>query len=271
MLLSFLVSGAVAVVPGLCQIPGIKLIDMLKICGGHHQVETEVDGKDTGTKKLEVGKGRPGKPKSPKTKKTSKTTWKPMMGQKKTNKKQRFNFFNLNFKRRTTPRPWEYKGPTKRPMPSSSTGREKRGAEKGQKYKKAVNRLAKRVKRIETSLDRKIWTEMSLTRKVERLERKMQAMERKGREVDAKLDHLMGEIGSGSEDVDFRSQTSLEESTSDPTSEVGSGYQDWIYAPQTWSPTWSPREGFWSEPDPDSADTKMSARNRNTIGDALEK
>ena len=139
----------------------------------------------------------------------------------------------------------------------------KRGAEKGQKYKKAVNRLAKRVKSIETSLDRKIWTEMSLTRKVERLERKMHAMERNGREVDAKLDHLMGEIGSGSEDMDSRSQISLEESTSDPTSEVGSGYQDWIYAP--------PREGFWSEPDSDSADTKMSARNRNTIGDALEK
>ena len=118
-LLSILVSGAVAVVPNLCQIPGIKLIDMLKICGEHQQVGTKVDGKDTGTKKLEVGKGRPGKPKSPKTKKTSKTTWKPMMGQKKTNKKQRFNFFNLNFKRRTTPRPWEYKGPIKRPMPSA--------------------------------------------------------------------------------------------------------------------------------------------------------
>ena len=218
MLATFLISGAVAVVPGLCHIPGIHIIDLLKICRGHHKGGTKVDGKETEAKKLEAEIGRPGKPMGQK-----KTNKKPLKTEKvqKLKKPKRLNLnFNLKIKKRPTRRPWGGKRPTKRP--SSSNRREKRRAERERNDKKAENRLAKRVKNIETSLDRKIWTGVSLRRRVVRLERKLKAMKRKGREVDAKLDRLIGEVGSGSEDVGSRSQTSQAESKSDLTGEVGS-------------------------------------------------
>ena len=247
MLATFLISGAVAVVPGLCHIPGIHIIDLLKICRGHHKGGTKVDGKETGAKKLEAEIGRPGKPMGQK-----KTNKKPLKTEKvqKLKKPKRLNLnFNLKIKKRPTRRPWGGKRPTKRP--SSSNRREKRRAERERNDKKAVNRLAKRVKNIETSLDRKIWTGVSLRRRVVRLERKLKAMKRKGREVEAKLDHLIGEVGSGSEYVGSRSQTSQAESKSDLTSEVGSGYQDWVYAPS--------RKGLWSGPDSDVRNTDSNA------------
>ena len=82
LLLYFLISGAFAL-QGLCQIPEIRLIDLLKICNGRYQ-----EGMKTGIKKLEFGcKRKLGKQKShPETKKTTKKTAK-AMGLKKTNKK----------------------------------------------------------------------------------------------------------------------------------------------------------------------------------------
>ena len=151
---------------------------------------------------------------------------------------------------------------TKRPVPRSSEGGSRKAGKRGENQaekvgmdNEAVNRLAKRVRKIEMTLDRRIRTEASLTRRVERMEINMETMRRKGREVKEKLDHLIDEVGSNevrSREVESKSDL-ISEVESGPQAEVGSGHLVWINN--------LPGEWFWSGPGSDERNNSPKIRN----------